>query len=68
MKIRMQEAFRTGYALAFILFVFSGALVYRGTKHLLKINRLVEHSQEVLVKFEALQSTLRKKIRLTFPT
>src|SRR5262250_2514495 len=54
----MQRAFRTGYALALLLFLISGALVYRSTKHLLDINREVERSQEVLVKLESLQSTL----------
>lgn len=55
---KMQRAFRIGYALAFVLFLSSGALVYRTTRHLLDINRQVEHSQEVLVRLESLQSTL----------
>lgn len=54
----MQRAFRIAYATALILFIISGALVYRSTKHLLEINRLVEHSQEVLGRLEVIQSTL----------
>lgn len=53
----MQRAFRIGYATALILFIISGALVYRSTKHLLDINRLVEHSQQVLRRLELIQNT-----------
>jgi two-component system sensor histidine kinase/response regulator len=50
MKIRSQLVFRIIYASAFTLFLISGALV--------QINRLVEHSQEVLVKIESIQTAM----------
>jgi two-component system sensor histidine kinase/response regulator len=58
MKIRSQLVFRIIYASAFTLFLISGALVYRSTERLLQINRLVEHSQEVLVKIESIQTAM----------
>jgi len=63
--IRSQLAFRSIYASAFALFLISGALVYRSTERLLQINRLVEHSHEVLVKLEALQLTLDEGVSTT---
>jgi signal transduction histidine kinase/DNA-binding response OmpR family regulator len=63
--IRSQLTFRSIYASAFALFLISGALVYRSTERLLQINRLVEHSHEVLVKLEALQLTLDEGVSST---
>jgi two-component system sensor histidine kinase/response regulator len=58
MKIRSQSVFRIIYASAFTLFLISGVLVYRSTERLLQINRLVEHSQEILVKIESIQTAM----------
>jgi CHASE3 domain sensor protein len=65
MKIASQSAFRSIYASAFALFLISGAMVYRSTGHLLQINRLLEHSHEVLVKLESLQIALDEGVSST---
>jgi signal transduction histidine kinase/DNA-binding response OmpR family regulator len=65
MMTRIEKAFRIGFALALVLFVVSGAMVYQNTRRLVGINHLVEHSQEVLVKLESLQSTLDEGVSST---
>ena len=48
MGTRIERAFRIGFALALVVFLGARTVVYRSTKHLLDIDRLIEHSQEVL--------------------
>jgi two-component system, sensor histidine kinase and response regulator len=58
MGTRIERAFRIGFALALVVFLGARTVVYRSTKHLLDIDRLIEHSQEVLVTMEDIQSML----------
>ena len=60
-----EKAFRVGSASALVLFIAACGMVYRSTHHLLEMNRLVEHSQEVLVKMEGLQSALDEAVSST---
>src|ERR1700730_4513921 len=65
MTTRVERAFRAGSILAVILFIGTFTMVYRSTQRLVQINHLVEHSQEVLVKLEALQSALDEAVSST---
>ncbi len=65
MATRVERAFRAGSILAVILFIGTFTMVYRSTQRLVQINHLVEHSQEVLVKLEALQSALDEAVSST---
>jgi diguanylate cyclase (GGDEF)-like protein len=65
MATRVEKAFRIGSVLAVTLFIGTFTMVYRSTKRLVAINHLVEHSQEVLVKLEALQSALDEAVSST---
>jgi two-component system, sensor histidine kinase and response regulator len=65
MMTRIEKAFRIGFALALALFVVSGAMVYHSTRKLVGINHLVEHSQEILVKLEAFQTSLDEAVSST---
>jgi diguanylate cyclase (GGDEF)-like protein len=65
MATRIEKAFRVGSASALVLFVAACVMVYRSTYHLLQMNHLVEHSQEVLVKMEGLQSALDEAVSST---
>jgi diguanylate cyclase (GGDEF)-like protein len=65
MVIKIEKAFRIGSALALVLFMGACTMVYRSTKRLVEIDHLVEHSQEVLVKLEALQSSLDEAVSST---
>jgi signal transduction histidine kinase/DNA-binding response OmpR family regulator len=65
MVTRIEKTFRIGFALAMVLFLGACTMVYRSRKHLLDINHLLQHSQEVLVKLEALQSKLDEAVSST---
>jgi two-component system, cell cycle sensor histidine kinase and response regulator CckA len=65
MTTRIEKSVRIGSALVLILFLGIGVMVYESTRRLLGINQLVEHTQEVLVKLEVLQSTLDEAVSST---
>jgi diguanylate cyclase (GGDEF)-like protein len=65
MATRIDKAFRVGSASALVLFIAACTMVYRGTQHLLEMNHLIEHSQEVLVRMEGLQSSLDEAVSST---
>jgi diguanylate cyclase (GGDEF)-like protein len=65
MATRIEKAFRIGSVSALVLFLGACAMVYRSTKRLIGINHLVEHSQEVLVNMEGLQSALDEAVSST---
>jgi signal transduction histidine kinase/CheY-like chemotaxis protein len=65
MGTRIERAFRIGFALALVVFLGARTVVYRSTKHLLDIDRLIEHSQEVLVTMEDIQSMLDEGVSST---
>src|ERR1700688_614080 len=65
MTTRIEKSVRVGSALVLILFLGIGVMVYESTRRLLEVNQLVEHTQQVLVKLEVLQSTLDEAVSST---
>ena len=62
---RIEKSVRIGSVAVLILFLGIGVMVYESTSRLLEINSLVEHTQQVLVKLEVLQSTLDEAVSST---